>query len=140
MIGEKVTYRLAQRPGSYVVLEYTRPVYKLLDDQTIVTTPAPANVLDKSVVDVSFLAGMLIEEHGRLVSVQVLARDYPEERAMLAAASALLRERQLVVTFNGKSYDVPCFRERCDYHRIRTNVHRMAHVDVLHAARRRWKR
>ena len=31
-IGEKVTYRLAQRPGSYVILEYTRPVYKLLDD------------------------------------------------------------------------------------------------------------
>lgn len=62
LIGEKVTYRLAQRPGSYVVLEYTRPVYKLLDDQTIVTTPAPANVLEKSVVDVSFLAGMLIDK------------------------------------------------------------------------------
>jgi len=62
LIGEKVTYRLAQRPGSYVVLEYTRPVYKLLDDQTILTTPAPANVLDKSVVDVSFLAGMLIDK------------------------------------------------------------------------------
>lgn len=62
LIGEKVTYRLAQRPGSYVVLEYTRPVYKLLDDQTIVTTPAPANVLDKSMVDVSFLAGMLIDK------------------------------------------------------------------------------
>ena len=56
-IGEKVTYRLAQRPGSYVILEYTRPVYKILDEQTIVTTPAPANVLDKSVADVSFVDG-----------------------------------------------------------------------------------
>jgi len=62
LIGKKVTYRLAQRPGSYVVLQYTRPVYKLLDDQTILTTPAPANVLDKSVADVSFLAGMLIDK------------------------------------------------------------------------------
>jgi transposase len=62
LIGEKVTYRLAQRPGSYVILEYTRPVYKLLDEQKILTTPAPANVLDKSVVDVSFLAGMLIDK------------------------------------------------------------------------------
>lgn len=61
-IGEKLTYRLAQRPGSYVILEYTRPVYKILDDQTIVSTPAPANVLEKSVVDVSFLAGMLIDK------------------------------------------------------------------------------
>lgn len=62
-IGEKVTYRLAQRPGSYVILEYRRPVYKLLDDQTIVTTPAPANVLEKSVVDVSLLAGLLIDKY-----------------------------------------------------------------------------
>ena len=61
-IGEKVTYRLAQRPGSYVILEYTRPVYKILDDQRILTTPAPANVLEGSVVDVSFLAGMLIDK------------------------------------------------------------------------------
>ena len=60
LIGEKVSYRLAQRPGSYVILEYTRPVYKMLDDQRILTTPAPANVLEKCVVDVSFLSGMLI--------------------------------------------------------------------------------
>ena len=62
LIGEKVSYRLAQRPGSYVILEYTRPVYKILEDQTIVTTPAPANVLDRSVADVSFLAGMLVDK------------------------------------------------------------------------------
>jgi len=61
-IGEKVTYRLAQRPGSYVILQYTRPVYKLLDDLRIATTAAPANVLEKSVADVSFLAGMLVEK------------------------------------------------------------------------------
>ncbi|MFN2186126.1 MAG: IS66 family transposase, partial [Anaerolineae bacterium] len=61
-IGAKVTYRLAQRLGSYVVLQYTRPVYKRLDNLTILTTPAPANVLEKSAVDVSFLAGMLIDK------------------------------------------------------------------------------
>ena len=62
LIDHKITYRLAKRPGSYVILEYTRPVYKVLDDLSIVTTPAPANVLDKSVADVSFLAGMLIDK------------------------------------------------------------------------------
>lgn len=61
-IGEKVTYRLAQRPGSYVILEYTRPVYKVLDDLRIVTTPAPANVLEKSAADVSFIVGMLVDK------------------------------------------------------------------------------
>jgi hypothetical protein len=33
-IGEKVTYRLAQRPGSYVILAYTRPVPRRSRERT----------------------------------------------------------------------------------------------------------
>jgi transposase len=62
VIGEKTTYRLAQRPGSYVVLKYVRQVIKCKDTGAIVTPAAPANVLDKSVADVSFLAGMLVDK------------------------------------------------------------------------------
>jgi transposase len=59
-IAEKVTYRLAQRPGSYVILKYVRPVIK--QDGELYTAPAPVNVLEKSVADVSFLAGMLVDK------------------------------------------------------------------------------
>jgi len=62
VIGYKSTYRLAQRPGSQVVLKYTRPVLKQRSTQKVMTTPAPANVLDKSIADVSFLAGMLLDK------------------------------------------------------------------------------
>lgn len=62
VIGEKITHRLAQRPGSYVVLEYRRPVVKDKRNDRIHTAPAPANVLDNSLADVSFLAGMLIDK------------------------------------------------------------------------------
>jgi len=61
-ISEKVTSRLAQRPGSYVVLRYIRPVYKRKTDETIHSSPAPASVLEKSCADVSFLAGLLIDK------------------------------------------------------------------------------
>jgi transposase len=57
VIGEKITHRLAQRPGSYVILEYHRPVLKRRDTEQLITTPAPPNVLERSVADVSFLAG-----------------------------------------------------------------------------------
>lgn len=59
VIGEKVSYRLAQRPGSYVVLKYVRPVIKRLDTQVISAAPAPQGVLEGSRADVSFLAGLL---------------------------------------------------------------------------------
>ena len=57
-----MSYRLAQQPGSYVVLKYIRKVVKRLDTKTILTPPAPANVLERSAVDVSFLAGMLVDK------------------------------------------------------------------------------
>ena len=47
VISEKTTYRLAQRPGSYVVLKYVRKVIKRNDTGAIITAPAPANVLDQ---------------------------------------------------------------------------------------------
>ena len=62
IISYKVTYRLAERPGSQVVLKYSRPVLKKKSSQQLITTPAPANVLDKSFADVSFLAGMLLNK------------------------------------------------------------------------------
>ena len=61
-IGEKVTYRLAQRPASYEVLKYVRTVYKILATQEIITTASPATVLDKCVADVSLLGGILTDK------------------------------------------------------------------------------
>ena len=86
-----------------------------------------------------FLVGILLVEDGELVSRQILACDYPDEDEMLRISVRLLREREALVTFNGKSYDVPCFAERCAYFGVRTKIRRQAHVDVLHASRRRWK-
>ena len=62
MVGEKVTCRLAQRPGSYVVLRYVRKVYKRKADGVFSYPPAPPSVLEKSCADVSFLAGLLIDK------------------------------------------------------------------------------
>jgi len=62
LITEKVTYRLAQRPGSYVIIKTVRPVIKHKESGELITPPAPPNVLDKSIADVSFLAGMLVDK------------------------------------------------------------------------------
>jgi transposase len=62
-IGQKITYRLAQRPAAYVVLQYIRPLIKLRESGRLVTTPAPAGVIEGSRADVSFLAGMLVDKY-----------------------------------------------------------------------------
>ena len=62
IISEKVTHRLAQRPGSYVILKYVRHVIKRRDTDTLHCAPAPAGVLERSFADVSFLAGLLTDK------------------------------------------------------------------------------
>jgi transposase len=62
VIAQKVTYRLAQRPGSYVMLKYVREVIKLKDSQVIRCPPAPIGVLEGSRADVSFLTGLLVDK------------------------------------------------------------------------------
>jgi len=62
IIDEKVSYRLAQRPGSFVVLKYVRPVIKRRDTKALSCPPAPMGVIEGSRADVSFIAGMLIDK------------------------------------------------------------------------------
>ena len=61
-VSEKMTYRLAQEPGAYVVLKIVRKVVKRADTGALSCPPAPPAVLEKSYADVSLLAGMLVDK------------------------------------------------------------------------------
>jgi transposase len=62
VVGEKTSHRLAQRPGSYVVLKYVRPLVKVLETQTLHCPSAPVGVIEGSRADVSFIAGLLVDK------------------------------------------------------------------------------
>ncbi len=62
VIGEKISYRLAQRPGAYVILKYVRKVLKRKATAELSCPPAPPAVLEKSFADVSILVGLLIDK------------------------------------------------------------------------------
>ena len=62
IIGTQTTYRLAQRPASYVVLQYEHPVLKRKDREQPEPCPAPENVLERSIADVSLLVGLLVDK------------------------------------------------------------------------------
>jgi transposase len=63
VIGEKVTYRVARRPGSYQVIKTVRPTVKVKATGQIDTVPAPESIFDgASRADVSFAAGLLVDK------------------------------------------------------------------------------
>lgn len=67
VIDTHSTFKLAQRPASYVIIEYRKPVLKRIDAENsdgaeLVTTTMPDQVLDNSIADVSVLAGLLVDK------------------------------------------------------------------------------
>lgn len=87
----------------------------------------------------AFLIGVGAIEGSDFVVRQFFLRDYPEEKAVLAALAEVLAGYQGLVTFNGKTFDVPLLETRFALSRQRSPFGRMVHLDLLHPARRLWK-
>ena len=87
-----------------------------------------------------FLVGLMRYEKDSLRVDQLLARDYSEERPLLAAFWQELRKAECLVTFNGKTFDVPTLTSRSMACGLFEVPELPAHVDLLHESRRRWKK
>ena len=70
---------------------------------------------------------------------QFFMRKYAEERSQLAALEAHLAEFDVLITYNGKSYDQPLLETRYRMARRNPPFARLSHLDLLHGARRLWK-
>ena len=70
---------------------------------------------------------------------QFFMRDPIEEPAVLAALDSFLGPANTVVTFNGKSFDVPLLQSRYTSNGAPTPLSELAHLDMLHLARRLWR-
>ncbi|MCP5322323.1 MAG: IS66 family transposase [Pseudomonadales bacterium] len=62
LVSERVSYRRGATPGQLRDHRVPLPDRKLVEEQRIVSTPAPASVLERCVADVSLLAGMLVDK------------------------------------------------------------------------------
>ena len=78
--------------------------------------------------------------HGeRFVVRQYFLRDHGDEPALLLLLDELLAEKAGLVTFNGRSFDVPLLEGRFIMNRMPTDLRDRPHLDLLHPARRLWR-
>jgi len=71
--------------------------------------------------------------------VQFFMRDPLEESALLLALEDFLSPCQTIVSFNGKSFDVPLLNTRYTLQGWKSPFKNFSHVDLLHLARRLWR-
>ena len=87
---------------------------------------------------VAFVVGFGCFEGSRFHVWQFVLPSFAGERRLLAAVTAAVSRAHTLVTFNGKSFDVPFAQMRWLYHRLETPLAGLRHLDLLHPARRLW--
>ena len=86
-----------------------------------------------------FLVGLLRFRDETLLVEQFLARDYSEEGPLLAAVRQELADTACLVTYNGKTFDMPTVGARSLACGLFDRPPAPDHVDLLFESRRRWK-
>jgi len=84
----------------------------------------------------AFLVGCGYFDLGAFQVRQFLLTSHAAERALLTAVAEFFDGADLIVTYNGKTFDVPVMETRWMFHRLRMPLSDVAHFDMLHPARR----
>ncbi len=87
-----------------------------------------------------FLVGVGYFEGDQFCVRQYFMRDYNEERALLSAVNELLSNFEAIVSYNGKTFDVPLIQSRFIMSGMKLSLKNPGHFDLLYPARRLWKR
>ena len=88
----------------------------------------------------AFLVGCGWFEDGGFRVRQFLLGSASGERALLDALASIFDEASLVVTFNGRTFDLPLMETRWAFHRTASPTDDLPHFDMLPPARRLWGR
>lgn len=70
---------------------------------------------------------------------QFFMRDHGEEPSLLASLAGHLEQFDVLITYNGKTYDQPLLETRYRMSRFRPPFESLPHLDLLFGARRLWK-
>ena len=87
----------------------------------------------------AFLVGIGYWDGSAFAVEQFLMRDFHEEPAMLGALEERLKPVRVLITFNGKSFDIPLLKSRFTMARRVWPLAPVLHLDLLFPARRIWK-
>jgi hypothetical protein len=70
---------------------------------------------------------------------QFFMRDFAEEQSQLWALAQALEDVQVLVTYNGKCFDIPLLETRYRMARSIPPFQNTPHLDLLHGSRRLWR-
>ena len=88
----------------------------------------------------AFMLGLGWFDHGNAFHVKQIFLPEPAcEHEYLSALTEELARFSTIISFNGKSFDIPLMKTRYILHSFPSPFEDMAHIDLLHLSRRVWR-
>ncbi len=112
---------------------------RLMDPESILFLDTETTGLSGGTGTYAFLIGAGRFCGDAFILRQFFMRDPLEESAQLAALESFAGPCQAIATFNGKAFDLPLLVTRFSTHGLRCPLLDLAHIDLLHLARRLWR-
>ena len=122
-----------------VLLDLARCKHADLDRERIVFLDTETTGVSGGAGMCPFLIGVGFFRGNAFEVVQYFIRDFDEEPSMLLALEEFLKEFDLIVTYNGQSFDLPLVESRCVLSRLDSPFEHLSHFDLLFMARRLWR-
>lgn len=145
---KKYSFPLSHRHGRFCLREVHNPGPESMRQMMTVGEEFRVNCEDLLFIDTEttglggtgttvFLVGVGYFAGNSFIIKQFLMRDVDEEAALLTAVRKLLGEFSLLISFNGKCFDVPVLTNRFVLNRME-QVNIREHLDLIYPARRIW--
>ncbi len=87
----------------------------------------------------AFLIGFAWWEKGRINARQYFLPDYGREPLLFPDLNQWFKSFDFIVSFNGKSFDLPVLNSRFLMNRQHVHLKELKHIDLIHFVRRVWK-
>lgn len=87
----------------------------------------------------AFLVGCARIDGDGVFVRQFLSPGFEHERAQLATVAEWMHDRSHLITFNGRTFDLPLLEMRFSFNRLAWPWGHLPHLDALHPARRFWR-
>ena len=114
-------------------------IYKKASAEEIIFIDTETTGLDRGANTYAFLTGVCYYREGNWYLKQYFIQDPTQEKLLVILLEELLAEFKLIVSYNGKSYDIPLLDNRFKYHRSSYSIRTLESLDLMHLSRRFWK-
>ncbi len=114
-------------------------IFNFASAEEIIFLDTETTGLDRGANTYAFLTGVLYFENNNWVLKQFFIESPENETLLMKLLSELLSNFKILVSYNGKCYDIPLLDNRFKFHKNDYSIRDLEFLDLLHLSRRFWK-